>query len=241
MENMEPKQSKGIHLARWLPLVALIFILFAFFYFHLYRFFSFRLLHQHQEELFKWTNEHYVLAVVLYILIYTITVAASIPTAIFFTILAGYLFDVWPGSLYVVLCDTLGGAIFFVAVQIALMDWFRKKIGKRLQHFEDEFNENAFNYLLTLRLIPIFPSWLVNIVAALLGVPLGAFVFATFLGIIPSTIVYTSIGHSLGNLFQAGKMPNPDIIFRPDMFLPLLGLAVLAILPVVYKYFRKKR
>ena len=148
---------------------------------------------------------------------------------------------VWPGTFYVVLCDTLGGAIFFVAVQIALSEWVEKKMGKRLRQFEVGFQKDAFNYLITLRLIPIFPSWLVNIVAALLGVPLWTFVGATFLGIIPSTIVYTSIGHSLGTIFQAGQLPNPDIIFQPEMFFPLLGLAGLAILPVIYKAITKKR
>lgn len=236
---MDKVRKITINYGKWLPLLALFIVLFAFFYFHLYSYFSFKVLHQHQQELFTWTNQHYMLAVFLYIVIYTITVAASIPTAIFFTILGGYLFDVWPGTLYVVICDTVGGAIFFVAVQIAIGDWVAKKAGKWLKELEKGFQENAFNYLLTLRLIPIFPSWLLNIVAALLGMRLSAFIAATFIGIIPSTIIYTSLGHSLGAIFAHNQMPNTNVIFQPQMFLPLLGLAVLALLPVIYKSYKK--
>ena len=100
---------------------------------------------------------------------------------------------------------------------------------------EEGFREDAFNYLLVLRLIPIFPFWLVNIVPAVLGVPLRTYVIATFIGIIPGSFVYASIGNGLGAVFDAGGTPDLAIIFKVEIILPIVGLAVLAMLPVLYK------
>jgi uncharacterized membrane protein YdjX (TVP38/TMEM64 family) len=102
---------------------------------------------------------------------------------------------------------------------------------------EAGFAENALSYLLVLRLIPIFPFWLVNLVPAFLGVGLGTYVLGTFFGIIPGSFVYASVGNGLGAVFDAGETPNVGIIFEPSILVPIVGLAVLALLPVAHRKF----
>jgi uncharacterized membrane protein YdjX (TVP38/TMEM64 family) len=107
-----------------------------------------------------------------------------------------------------------------------------------VEKFDTGFRANAFNYLLVLRLVPLFPFWLVNLVPAVIGVKLGTYVLATFLGIIPASFVYAGIGNGLGSV--VGE-PDSRLLFRPSVFLPILGLALLALVPVAYKHWRGKR
>jgi len=100
---------------------------------------------------------------------------------------------------------------------------------------ERGFQENALSYLLVLRLVPIFPFWVVNLVPALLGVPARTFVIGTFFGIIPGTAVYSSVGNGLGAVFDSGGRPDLGIIFEPQVFAPLVALAALSLVPVIYK------
>lgn len=103
------------------------------------------------------------------------------------------------------------------------------------------FQENAFSYLLFLRLVPIFPFWLVNIVPALLGISKQTFVIATFLGIIPGSFIYVLVGNGLGHVLDANKTPNLRIIFDPEVLIPLLALALISLIPVGYKHFKNKK
>jgi uncharacterized membrane protein YdjX (TVP38/TMEM64 family) len=103
---------------------------------------------------------------------------------------------------------------------------------------EAGFRADAFNYLLVLRLVPLFPFWLVNLVPAVIGVKLRTYVLATFLGIMPGSFVYAGIGNGLGSVVEE---PDPHLLLRPSVFLPIAGLAMLALVPVAYKYWRGKR
>ena len=109
--------------------------------------------------------------------------------------------------------------------------------GPLVGRLEAGFRADAFNYLLVLRLVPIFPFWLVNLVPALVGVRLTTFALATFLGIIPGSFVYASIGNGLGSFVEE---PDAGILFGPSILLPVVGLAALALVPVVYKHWRVK-
>ena len=112
-----------------------------------------------------------------------------------------------------------------------------QRAGPFFGKLEAGFRADAFNYLLFLRLVPVFPFWLVNLVPALAGVRLGTFLFATFIGIIPGTFVYASLGSGLGRIVE---QPDLAIIFHPSVLGPIVGLAVLALIPVWYKRRQRK-
>ena len=172
--------------------------------------------------------------------IYAICVAVSIPGATILTLTGGFLFGTLFGTVFIVLSATIGASMIFFATKTAFAEIFTKKAGPFLQKLEKGFQNNAFSYLLVLRLVPLFPFWLINIVPAVLNVRFKTFFIATLFGIIPGTAVYASIGNGLGAIFDQDQTPNLGIIFQPNVLLPLLALALLSIVPVVYKKLKKK-
>jgi uncharacterized membrane protein YdjX (TVP38/TMEM64 family) len=150
------------------------------------------------------------------------------------TIAGGCLFGAWLATFYTVIGATAGATLVFLAVR-AGFDGLARRAGPSAARLEAGFRRNAFNYLLVLRLVALFPFWLVNLVAALLGVRLRTYVLATLIGIIPGTFVYASFGSGLS---AAIERPGRDIMLRPAVLLPLLGLALLALLPVAYRRWR---
>jgi uncharacterized membrane protein YdjX (TVP38/TMEM64 family) len=177
------------------------------------------------------------LAAFAYIAVYGTLVALSVPGGAVLTIAGGFLFGAWIGGLCAVFGATLGATAVFLAARAGLSGLVQRA-GRFVGKLEAGFRADAFNYLLLLRLVPIFPFCLVNLVPALVGVSLPVFVLATFIGIIPGTFVYASLGNGLGSVVQE---PDVGVVFRPSVFLPILGLALLALVPVGYRHWRRKR
>ncbi|NNM58563.1 MAG: TVP38/TMEM64 family protein [Legionellales bacterium] len=227
-------------LTRFLTLGTLLLLLILFFYFHLYRYLSFESLNHYHHQLVIWTDEHYVLTVLGFMLAYIAVVAISVPGATFLTLTGGFLFGILLGTLYVVIAATIGATILFLAVKTSFGEWLAKRAVGKMAAFEEGFRKNEFNYILTLRLIPIVPFWLINIVSALFNVRARNFILATALGIIPGSLVYVLLGNGLGYLFDSGKTPDLGIIFAPKILVPLLALAALSLLPVVYRAIKGK-
>ena len=172
---------------------------------------------------------------------YLVCTALSLPVGSLLTVVAGYCFG-WPvATLWVVLGATIGSVAVFLAARGALHDTLAARAGPWLKRMEQGFKQDAFSYLLVLRLLPIFPFWLVNLVPALLGVPLRIFVVATAIGIVPGTIVFASLGGGLGAVMDRGEEPNLSLLLDPAILLPLLGLSVLALLPVAWKRWKRGR
>lgn len=205
------------------------------FAFDLDRYLSLSTLEQHKDALKTWVEANAVVASGAYLLAYAVAVGLSIPGAAILTISGGLLFGVWWGSALAVTGATLGAVAIFLAARTALGDILRQRAGGWIARLEDGFRENAVSYMLTLRLIPVVPFWLVNLVPAFLGVSLIAFAGTTFFGIIPGTVVYVSVGNGLAATLEAGQDPNLSIIFQPEILLPLLGLALLSLIPVAVK------
>ena len=103
------------------------------------------------------------------------------------------------------------------------------------------FQANAFSYLLTLRFIPLVPFFVLNIVPAILGVPVMTFVVATLVGIIPGSFVYTLSGASLNSIFESGEEFSINSIVTPEILAAFIGLAIMSLIPVVYKKFKKHK
>jgi uncharacterized membrane protein YdjX (TVP38/TMEM64 family) len=220
---------------RFLPLAILLLAIAGVLASGLADYLSFEQLQQNRAQLLDFVDRHPLLAPLLFMAIYAAVIALSIPGGAVLTVAGGFLFGVGLATLYVVVAATVGASLVFLAARTALGDSLRAKAGPWMRRMEDGFRENALNYLLFLRLIPIFPFWLVNLVPAFLGVPFPTYVIATFLGIIPGTLVYASVGNGLGAVFDAGQSPDLGIIFEPAIILPIVGLAVLAVLPVAYR------
>jgi uncharacterized membrane protein YdjX (TVP38/TMEM64 family) len=220
------------------PVAILLLGLALFLLLGLERYVSFEMLSRNHAALTSWVGEHAVLAALLYLLAYALVVAFSLPIAIVVTPVGGFLFCVWLGAALSVIGATLGSIAVFLAARTAFYDLFHARAGRALARLEDGFRRDSFSYLLFLRLVPVFPFWLVNIVPALLGMKLGPYALATLIGIIPGALVYSSVGAGLGVLIDSGEMPDPGIIFEWRILLPLLGLAVLALVPVLYTRLR---
>jgi uncharacterized membrane protein YdjX (TVP38/TMEM64 family) len=172
-----------------------------------------------------------------YIALYAALAALSVPGAAVMTIAGGFLFGLWLGTLYAVLGATLGSTVLFLAARAGLAGLTRRA-GPFVARLEAGFRSDAFNYLLFLRLVPLFPFWLVNLVPAIVGVPLPTFVVATLIGIVPGGFVYASLGNGLG--IVAGE-PDLDVLLRFEVLGPILGLAVLALVPVAYRHWRSRQ
>ncbi|MFZ5783127.1 MAG: TVP38/TMEM64 family protein [Pseudomonadota bacterium] len=205
------------------------------------RYFSFEMLSRHHAVLTAWVGSHGLVAGLLFVAGYAIVVAFSLPIAIVITPLGGFLFGVWLGAALSVIGATLGSAAVFLAARTALRDLFRSRAGGALARFEAGFRRDSFSYLLFLRLVPVFPFWLVNIVPALLGMRLAPYVAATVIGITPGAIVYAGAGSGFGTLFDSGLVPDLGVIFEWRILLPLLGLAALSLVPVIYARLRSDR
>lgn len=223
---------------RNLPIAVLLLMLVLFFYFRLDRFVNFDALKKYRMQLLQWTDDHYFLSVLTYMVTYILFVAISIPGAVFLTLLGGFLFGIMLGALYTIIAATIGAAILFLAVKYALAQWLMQVSNKWIAKMRNGFRKDAFNYLLFLRLIPLFPFWAVNAVAGLMNVKLSVFVITTFLGIIPGTFIYAGIGSGLGQVLETDETPRLNIIFEPYILLPLVGIAILALLPIIYRFMR---
>ncbi len=240
-ENSDAGKSGGFAWKRLIPLLVLAAGLIAFFALGLDRYLTFDALKENRTWLLEQVQQSAVLAVLVYMAIYIAVVAFSLPGGAVMTITGGFLFGQWFGTLYVVLAATIGATILFIAAKTALGDLLRAKAGPFLKKMEAGFRENALSYLLVLRLIPIFPFFIVNLVPAFLGVSLRVFFIATFAGIIPGSFVYATVGAGLGSIFDAGGDFSARGILTPEIITALVGLALLALLPVAYKRYKAKR
>jgi uncharacterized membrane protein YdjX (TVP38/TMEM64 family) len=220
---------------RLVPLIVLVAGLAGFFALGLERYVTFDTLAQHRASLLAWVDGHPTLAPLAYVAVYIAVIACSLPGGTVLTVSGGFLFGTWLGGVYAVIGATLGATALFLAARTALGGFLRAKAGSALGRMEAGFRRDAFNYMLVLRLVPIFPFFLVNLAPALLGVPLRTYVTATALGIIPAAFVFASVGRGLGAVFDEGRAPDLSLVFTPPVLLPLLGLALLALIPVAYR------
>ncbi len=221
-----------------LPLLLLAGLVAAFFGTGLNRYLSFEALRDHREDLLGLYEANKLLAIVGFMLIYALVVALSVPGATWMTLAGGFLFGTFQATLYVVTAATLGSLAVFLLAKYCLADFFRAKAGKSIEKMERGFASNALSYLLFLRLVPLFPFWLVNLVPAFLGVSTRTFVIGTLVGIVPGTAVFCSVGNGLGAVFDSGGTPDLKIIFQPEILGPILALAVLSLVPILYKKYK---
>ena len=233
--------TKRVSAKRFLPLLVLLVGLGLFFAFDLQSYLSQDALAEHREWLKGEIAEYGLLANLIFVVVYAVAIAFSVPGGSFLTIVGGFLFGTVAGGISAVVGATIGAVGLFLAARYAFYDALHAKAGPALLKMEQGFKENAFSYLLFLRLVPLFPFWLVNLVPALLDVPLKIYVIATFIGIIPATFIFAGLGNGAGEILEAGGELDLSIIYNLEVLLPLLGLAFLALVPVFYKTWKARK
>jgi uncharacterized membrane protein YdjX (TVP38/TMEM64 family) len=189
----------------------------------------------HRDALKSFTNAHLVLSVVIAFVVYTLAVACSLPGALILSLTCGFLFGRWLGTAIIVSAATVGATLVFLAARYLIADWARSKLGTVGQKINEGFSENAFSYLLFLRLVPAFPFFLVNLAPAFTNIRLSTYVLATAIGIIPGSFVFANLGETLGTIDSLSGLVSKETLVA----FVLLGL--LALVPVVVKKVKARR
>ena len=227
-------ESSNSNLGKIAIAIVVALALAAFFYFDLGRLLSLTALKENRDGLLAFTDANFVSAVGIFIAAYVIVAGLSLPGAVILTLAGGFLFGATMATLFINVGATTGATLAFLTARYLLRDTVEQKFGKWLGPFQEGFAKNAFSYLLTLRLIPLFPFFVVNLVSGLTRVNVGTYVAATALGIIPGSFVYAYAGRQLGTINSLKEIASPNVV---GAFV-LLGL--LALVPVVYKKFATK-
>lgn len=213
-----------------------------------------------RESLRALIEDQHLLAMTVFTLVYAITVALSIPGGVVLTIGGGFLFGWLLGGVLSVVGATIGATAVFLVARSALRDVLITKAGPKLQRFAEGFREDAMSYLLFLRLIPVFPFWLVNLAPGLLGVSFWTYVLTTFVGIIPGTFAFALAGNGLDSVFDAQQASyesclakagegghdscefgiDPGALLTTDVIVAVVALGVVALIPVVAKKLNRR-
>lgn len=199
-------------------------------------------LRENREALLVFRDTHYALTVLLFVLAYILVVTFSLPGAGLFSITGGFLFSLFPGVLLNMIAATFGASMIFLAARWGVGSAVAEKLENSqgaVKKIKDGIDENQWSVLFMVRLVPVLPFFLINLLLSSIGVSLHRFIVSTFIGIIPGALVYTSVGSGLGEVLENGGTPDLGIIFEPHILLPILGLATLAALPIFLKAFKK--
>ena len=238
-EHNKPATSQIATFTRLLPLLVLGACFFGFFWLGLDRYLSFQALKDHKDLLSQWRDENYFMAALLFVGAYGVLRGISVPVGLWMTLAGGFMFGTVVGGFLSLLGASLGALAIFLVARYTLAEVLKEKCGTAISKMEAGFKENQLSYMLVLRLVPLFPFWLVNLVPAFLGVSLRIYVIGTLFGMVPGALVYASVGNGLYTVFESGSQPDLGVILSPNIFLPIMGLAALALIPVIYKKLSK--
>ncbi len=231
---LNQRESAHSNLGKISIAIAVVLAVGAFFYLDLGKFLSLTALKENRDSLLAFTDANFPAAVAIFIGTYILVTGLSLPGAVILTLAGGFVFGAGWATLFINLGATTGATLAFLTARYVLRDAVEQKFGARLGPFQEGFAKNAFNYLLTLRLIPLFPFFMVNLVSGLTRVSVGIYVAATAIGIIPGSFVYAYAGRQLGTINSVKEIASPNVICA----FVLLGL--LALVPVLYKRFSLK-
>ncbi|MGI9128639.1 MAG: TVP38/TMEM64 family protein [Roseomonas sp.] len=197
--------------------------------FGLHRYLTLEALAAQREALAGLVAARPAVAAFLYVAAYIAVVAFSLPGGAVMTLSGGLLFGAFIGAFLAVLGATIGASVLFLLARSAFAPLVAGRAEGLLGPLRAGLVRDGFFYLLSLRLVPVFPFWLLNLAPALLGMAFAPYLAATFLGIIPGTLVFAGIGAGLDEVFLSGGVPDLGVIFSWGVLLPLLGLALLSL------------
>jgi uncharacterized membrane protein YdjX (TVP38/TMEM64 family) len=227
--------SQGGKAGRWLLLAALVAGAGAAYWLAGDRL-NYATLQENYRALEAWRDRNVGLAAAVFAAVYVAAVAFSVPGAVWLTLVGGFLFGIAAGGALVVVSATIGATLIFLAARTVLARPLRARAAGWIGRLERGFRQGEASFLLVMRLVPAVPFWIANLAPAFLGARTRTYVWTTFVGIIPGTLVYVSIGAGLGEQLARGEPPDLGAIFQPHILGPLLGLAALAALPVALRW-----
>ncbi|MEJ8570906.1 TVP38/TMEM64 family protein [Microbaculum marinum] len=259
----DPARSRGT-LRRWAPLAIILVLTAVAFGTGWHRSLTLDSLVAHERALRAFIDSNLFGALAIYALVYVLVVALSLPGGLILTLAGGYLFGWFLGGGLTVLAATAGAILIFLVARSSLGESLAERAGPRLAALREGFAANALNYLLFLRLVPIFPFWLVNIAPALLGVSLKTYVVGTFIGIVPGTFAFAFVGAGLDGVVDAQRASfetcmadasargldpasacdlglDVAALVTPGLLAALAALGVLALIPIAAKKVLRRR
>jgi uncharacterized membrane protein YdjX (TVP38/TMEM64 family) len=243
-------------LRRLCPLVAIVVVSVGVIAMGWHRQLSFETLVRHYEALRAFIALHEASAVAAYVVLYIVVVALSVPAGLYLTVIGGILFGAALGGTAALVGATIGSICIFLIAKSAIGEHLVRHAGRLAEKLAQDFRADAFSYLLFLRLVPIFPFWLVNLVSALAGVRLAIFAAATALGIIPATFAFAFVGAGLDSVIAAQQAAyrsclaagradcrltfHMNAVVTPELLAALAALGLVALIPVVVKRMRAR-
>jgi len=229
-----------IKVFRFIPLLIIGVAILLAVKFNVLHYLNYTSLKQYHTQLVLYVDQYIWRAILLFCLAYIAVTVISFPGATMFSLLAGFLFGSIIGTLLVVISATIGATLLVIAVRLAFGESVAAKIGSKIKFMEKNLKHNVFFYLLSLRLLPIVPFWLINLAAGVLDIKLRDFILTTFIGIIPGAFVYVNIGTSLTTIFANNTNDfKLNSLVSPQILIALTLLAILSVIPVVIKSLKK--
>jgi uncharacterized membrane protein YdjX (TVP38/TMEM64 family) len=240
-DETEPSQRLGLvgGLRRFGPLALIVLVVIAALASGALRHLSLEELQARHATLQALVRSHPFLSLGAYLGVYILVVSFSLPAALVMTLTGGLLFGPWAGGFAAAVGCTLGATVIFLIARTAVGDLLKRKAGPTAARIEEGVRRNAFSYIVMLRLFPVAPIWLVNLALAFVDIPLTTYVGASFLGILPPSLIYARLGSELNRLFVRGARPDPHLLLRPQLWAPLIGLALLALAPILVRRLRR--
>jgi uncharacterized membrane protein YdjX (TVP38/TMEM64 family) len=181
------------------------------------------------QDLKAFADAHLIQALIGFWCVYVLVVALSIPAAAVLTLGGAALFG-WAALPVIVLAASIGASLVFMLARSLLKEMLATRVSHWIEGVESRFKQSPVRWCLTMRLIPVLPFWAANIIPALLGMRLVPFLYATAAGILPGTAIYVGLGQGLDHVFQQGSVPDLTILSAPEVWGPLLALAILSAL-----------
>ncbi len=207
----------------------------AFFAFGGQRYLALETIKANRDALVAFADRHFVAALAIAFVVYAGAVALSLPGALVLSLAVGFVFGRWIGTVLVVVAATVGATLVFLAARYLFAAAARRRLGAVGEKINAGFTEDAFSYLLFLRLVPLFPFFLVNLAPAFTSVPLRTYALATLIGIVPGTFVYVNLGQALGRIDSIKGLVSGETLAA----FALLGLFALA--PIAWKRWKARR
>ncbi|NJC87164.1 MAG: TVP38/TMEM64 family protein [Desulfuromonas sp.] len=214
-------------LSRLLLLAVIVLATSAFFAFDLHHVLTLGEIKARQQQFAAYYTDHRAATIVLYLVVYVTATALSLPGAAVLTLAGGALLGFWPALVTVSLASTLGATLAFLASRFLLRDWVQGKFGDRLKTVNEGIARDGAFYLFTLRLVPVFPFFIINLVMGLTSMRTRTFAWVSQIGMLPATAVFVNAGTQLARIESAADILSPRL---------LLSFVLLGLFPLLVRY-----